>query len=43
MRVSSRAAAQLGVDLVKPITLVGVAALGEPDLLVEVGAVAVLR
>lgn len=38
-----RAAAQLGVDLVKPVTLVGVAALGEPDLLVEVDAVAVLQ
>ena len=37
-----RAAGQLGVDLVKPVTLVGVAALGEPDLLVEVDAVAVL-
>jgi hypothetical protein len=38
-----RAAARLGVDLVKPVTLVGVAALGEPDLLVEVDAVAVLE
>ena len=37
-----RAAAHLGVDLVKPVTLVGVATLGEPDLLVEVDAVAVL-
>jgi enamine deaminase RidA (YjgF/YER057c/UK114 family) len=37
-----RAADRLGVDLVKPITLIGVAALGEPDLLVEVEAVAVL-
>jgi enamine deaminase RidA (YjgF/YER057c/UK114 family) len=37
-----RAAEALGVDLVKPVTLVGVAALGEPDLLVEVDAVAVL-
>lgn len=37
-----RAAARLGVDPVKPITLLGVAALGEPDLLVEVEAVAVL-
>ncbi|RBY84897.1 RidA family protein [Blastococcus sp. TF02A-30] len=36
------AADRLGVDLVKPITLIGVAALGEPDLLVEVEAVAVL-
>ena len=38
----ARAAAKLGVDPVKPITLLGVAALGEPDLLVEVEAVAVL-
>lgn len=37
-----RAAARLGVDPVKPITLLGVAALGEPDLLIEVDAVAVL-
>ena len=37
-----RAAAKLGVDPVKPITLLGVAALGEPDLLVEVEATAVL-
>ena len=37
-----RAAEGLGLDLVRPITLVGVAALGEPDLLVEVEAVAVL-
>ncbi|MFB7875664.1 RidA family protein [Nocardia sp. NPDC056064] len=38
----ARAAAKLGVDPVKPITLIGVAALGEPDLLVEVEATAVL-
>ncbi|MDT0277713.1 RidA family protein [Blastococcus goldschmidtiae] len=38
----ARAAERLGVDLRKPITLLGVAALGEPDLLVEVEAVAVL-
>ncbi|WP_327256407.1 RidA family protein [Streptomyces sp. NBC_01244] len=38
----SRAAAKLGIDPVKPITLLGVAALGEPDLLVEVEATAVL-
>jgi enamine deaminase RidA (YjgF/YER057c/UK114 family) len=38
----TRAAAKLGVDPVKPITLLGVAALGEPDLLVEVEATAVL-
>ncbi|MEU4568143.1 RidA family protein [Micromonospora sp. NPDC023956] len=37
-----RAATRLGVDLVKPITLIGVASLGEPDLLVEVDAIAVL-
>jgi enamine deaminase RidA (YjgF/YER057c/UK114 family) len=39
----SRAAARLGIDPVKPITLLGVAALGEPDLLVEVEATAVLN
>jgi hypothetical protein len=39
----TRAAARLGVDPVKPITLLGVAALGEPDLLVEVEATAVLE
>ncbi|SDJ78664.1 RidA family protein [Streptomyces indicus] len=38
-----RAAEKLGVDPVKPITLLGVAALGEPDLLVEVEATAVLE
>jgi enamine deaminase RidA (YjgF/YER057c/UK114 family) len=38
----ARAAAKLGVDPVKPITLLGIAALGEPDLLVEVEATAVL-
>lgn len=38
----ARAAAKLGVDPVKPVTLLGVAALGEPDLLVEVEATAVL-
>lgn len=37
-----RVVQRLGIDPVKPITLVGVAALGEPDLLVEVDAVAVL-
>ncbi|MEU9374834.1 RidA family protein [Streptomyces sp. NPDC048255] len=37
-----RAAAKLGIDPVKPITLLGVAALGEPDLLVEVEATAVM-
>lgn len=39
----ARAAATLGVDPVKPITLVGVASLGEPDLMVEVEATAVLE
>ena len=38
----ARAAAKLGVDPVKPITLLGVAALGEPDLLVEVEATAII-
>jgi enamine deaminase RidA (YjgF/YER057c/UK114 family) len=38
-----RAADRLGFDPVRPITLIGVAALGEPDLLVEVEAVAVLE
>lgn len=38
----ARAAAKLGVDPVKPITLLGVAALGEPDLLVEVEDTAVI-
>jgi enamine deaminase RidA (YjgF/YER057c/UK114 family) len=37
-----RVAERLGVDPRKPVTLLGVAALGEPDLLVEVEAVAVL-
>ena len=37
-----RAAEDLGLDLIRPITLIGVAALGEPDMLVEVEAVAVL-
>ncbi len=39
---ASRAAARLGIDPVRPITLIGVAALAEPDLLVEVDATAVL-
>lgn len=38
----ARAAAKLGVDPVKPITLLSVAGLGEPDLLVEVEATAVM-
>jgi enamine deaminase RidA (YjgF/YER057c/UK114 family) len=37
-----RAAGRLGVNPIKPVTLIGVAALGEPDLLVEIDAVAVL-
>lgn len=39
---AGRAAARLGVDPVKPATLLGISALAEPDLLVEVEAVAVL-
>jgi len=38
----ARAAQRLGVDPTKPITLIPVTALAEPDLLVEVDAVAVL-
>jgi enamine deaminase RidA (YjgF/YER057c/UK114 family) len=38
----ARAAARLGVDPTKPVTLIPVTALGEPDLLVEVDATAVL-
>ncbi|NAZ88477.1 RidA family protein [Kineococcus indalonis] len=37
-----RAAERLGTDLRRPISLIGVVALGEPDLLIEVEAVAVL-
>lgn len=37
-----RFAASAGVDPTKPITLIPVAALGEPDLLVEVDAIGVL-
>ena len=37
-----RAMGAIGTDAVRPITLIGVAALGEPDLLVEIEAVAVL-
>ncbi len=39
----ARAAARLGADLIKPITLIPVAALGEADLLIEVDATAVLE
>lgn len=38
-----RAASELGVDPVKPITLLGVAALGEPDLFIEVEATAAME
>ncbi|CAM2991884.1 RidA family protein [Prescottella defluvii] len=38
----TRAAEKMGIDPVKPITLLGVASLGEPDLMVEVEATAVL-
>ncbi|WP_229053203.1 RidA family protein [Aeromicrobium sp. Leaf350] len=38
-----RAAAERGLDLMRPITVLGVSALGEPDLLVEVEAIAVLE
>lgn len=38
----ARAAEKLGVDPTKPVTLIPVTALGEPDLLVEVDATAVL-
>ncbi len=37
-----RVAQRLGVSPLKPTTLIPVAALGEPDLLIEVEAVAVL-
>ncbi len=37
-----RAASALGIDPLRPITLIGVAALAEPDLLVEIEAIAVL-
>lgn len=39
----ARAAAQLDADLTKPITLIPVAALGEPDLLIEVDGTAVMQ
>jgi enamine deaminase RidA (YjgF/YER057c/UK114 family) len=38
----ARAAERIGADPIKPVTLISVAGLGEPDLLVEVDAVAVL-
>jgi enamine deaminase RidA (YjgF/YER057c/UK114 family) len=37
-----RAVASLGVDPLKAATLIGVAALAEPDLLIEIDAIAVL-
>jgi enamine deaminase RidA (YjgF/YER057c/UK114 family) len=37
-----RAAATADVDPLKPITLIGVTSLGEPDLLIEIEATAVL-
>ena len=40
---AGRAAQRLGVDPRRPTTLIGVAALAEPDLLIEVEAVAVLE
>jgi enamine deaminase RidA (YjgF/YER057c/UK114 family) len=38
-----RAAGRMGFDPLKPVTLISVAGLGEPDLMVEVQATAVLR
>ncbi|TDB91516.1 RidA family protein [Actinomadura sp. KC216] len=38
----ARAAERMGVDPIKPATLVGVAALAEPDLMIEIEAIAVL-
>jgi enamine deaminase RidA (YjgF/YER057c/UK114 family) len=38
----ARAAQATGIDPLKPITLIGVASLAEPDLLVEIEATAVL-
>lgn len=38
----ARAAARATVDPLRPITLLGIAALAEPDLLIEVEAIAVL-
>jgi len=37
-----RAAAKLGADLVRPMTLTGVVTLAEPEFLIEVEAIAVL-
>jgi enamine deaminase RidA (YjgF/YER057c/UK114 family) len=38
----ARAAGALGIDPLKAVTLIAVAALAEPDLLVEIEAIAVL-
>ena len=38
-----RVAHRRGINPIRPITLIGVTALGEPDLLVEVEAIAVLE
>ena len=38
-----RASAALGIDPLKPVTLIGVGMLGEPDILVEIEATAVLE
>ena len=40
---ATRVATARGIDPTKPMTMVGVAALAEPDLLVEVEAIAVLE
>ena len=37
-----RASAALGIDPLKPVSLIGVGMLGEPDILVEIEATAVL-
>ncbi|MFH8337783.1 RidA family protein [Streptomyces sp. AM6-12] len=39
---AERAAAKLGVDVVRPTTLVGVATLAEPDFLIEIEATAIV-
>jgi enamine deaminase RidA (YjgF/YER057c/UK114 family) len=39
----SRAAAKRGIDPLKPITLLGVVGLGEPDLMIEIEATAVIE
>ena len=38
-----RAAARIGRDLTRPVTLIPVVALAEPDLLIEVDTTAVLE